>query len=101
MRQQQKRQNQGRCAGRCPCHECKRTPRCTWAPRDLQRPWRNRAKFLQIALELLLIKNWHGSPPWPTWRSEEHTSELQSHHDLVCRLLLEKKKKNKNTTTYN
>src|SRR5437773_7257662 len=27
-------------------------------------------------------------------RSEEHTSELQSHHDLVCRLLLEKKKKN-------
>src|SRR5438132_9934687 len=34
----------------------------------------------------------------PTWggrmlRSEEHTSELQSHSDLVCRLLLEKKKK--------
>src|SRR5260221_4682508 len=27
------------------------------------------------------------------WRSEEHTSELQSHSDLVCRLLLEKKKK--------
>ena len=42
------------------------------------------------------------SPPWsllhsvPTTlslsRSEEHTSELQSHSDLVCRLLLEKKK---------
>src|SRR5437773_5152578 len=32
----------------------------------------------------------------PVWlRSEEHTSELQSHHDLVCRLLLEKK-----NTTY-
>src|SRR5437588_5171498 len=29
-------------------------------------------------------------------RSEEHTSELQSHSDLVCRLLLEKKKKKKN-----
>src|SRR5437773_8456716 len=28
-------------------------------------------------------------------QSEEHTSELQSHHDLVCRLLLEKKKKKK------
>src|SRR2546421_9165332 len=28
-------------------------------------------------------------------RSEEHTSELQSRSDLVCRLLLEKKKKNK------
>src|SRR5438034_9195777 len=27
-------------------------------------------------------------------RSEEHTSELQSHSDIVCRLLLEKKKKN-------
>jgi len=27
------------------------------------------------------------------FRSEEHTSELQSHHDLVCRLLLEKKNK--------
>src|SRR5215204_7318478 len=32
-------------------------------------------------------------------RSEEHTSELQSHSDLVCRLLLEKKKKQKKTTT--
>src|SRR2546421_8923278 len=30
-------------------------------------------------------------------RSEEHTSELQSRSDLVCRLLLEKKKKNKQT----
>src|SRR5690242_21208876 len=29
-------------------------------------------------------------------RSEEHTSELQSHVNLVCRLLLEKKKQNKN-----
>src|SRR5437588_7753690 len=29
----------------------------------------------------------------PAARSEEHTSELQSHSDLVCRLLLEKKKK--------
>src|SRR5437588_3562587 len=28
-------------------------------------------------------------------RSEEHTSELQSHSDLVCRLLLEKKKERK------
>src|SRR5690242_21187104 len=31
-------------------------------------------------------------------RSEEHTSELQSHVNLVCRLLLEKKKKNKKIT---
>src|SRR5260370_18207000 len=33
------------------------------------------------------LPNWKG-------RSEEHTSELQSHLNLVCRLLLEKKKKN-------
>ena len=32
-------------------------------------------------------------------RSEEHTSELQSHSDLVCRLLLEKKKKQKKKKT--
>src|SRR5437773_9416427 len=32
-------------------------------------------------------------------RSEEHTSELQSHHELVCRLLLEKKKLNRDMTT--
>src|SRR5437868_13350631 len=31
-------------------------------------------------------------------RSEEHTSELQSRFDLVCRLLLEKKKKTTKTT---
>src|SRR5260370_112792 len=31
--------------------------------------------------------------PPARWRSEEHTSELQSHLNLVCRLLLEKKKK--------
>src|SRR5699024_11347933 len=32
-------------------------------------------------------------------RSEEHTSELQSRFDLVCRLLLEKKKRNKKKST--
>src|SRR5277367_7058708 len=50
-----------------------------------------------------LFRSGGSTPPW-RWsqaetsrrfrsRSEEHTSELQSHHDLVCRLLLEKKKK--------
>src|SRR5271163_515188 len=33
-----------------------------------------------------------GAPSGPGRRSEEHTSELQSRSDLVCRLLLEKKK---------
>src|SRR5690349_23951077 len=52
----------------------------------------------------LRVRHGHGwSPPrarrgpWRSRpaRSEEHTSELQSRRDLVCRLLLEKKKKNK------
>src|SRR5215467_16247651 len=45
----------------------------------------------------LLRRPWTTSPS--TWRSrsEEHTSELQSPCNLVCRLLLEKKNKKKNT----
>src|SRR5260370_19940451 len=35
---------------------------------------------------------WTRRPSCPAMRSEEHTSELQSHLNLVCRLLLEKKK---------
>ena len=42
--------------------------------------------------EGFLIKYTHA--PNNLMRSEEHTSELQSHSDLVCRLLLEKKKYN-------
>src|SRR5438067_2748621 len=41
-----------------------------------------------------VLRVWRGGR---SRRSEEHTSELQSRFDLVCRLLLEKKKK-KNTT---
>src|SRR3989454_8390045 len=52
-------------------------------------------------LFMLKLSGWvrrpaaHASPPeWlEEWRSEEHTSELQSPCNLVCRLLLEKKKK--------
>src|SRR5437773_11188412 len=40
-----------------------------------------------------------GLSPIDANRSEEHTSELQSHHDLVCRLLLEKKKKTTQSST--
>src|SRR5437588_7508608 len=42
------------------------------------------------------LVNWNGSDEMQQ-RSEEHTSELQSHSDLVCRLLLEKKKENEKT----
>src|SRR5437773_7631130 len=40
----------------------------------------------------LLGQGTNHAPVQSSLRSEEHTSELQSHHDLVCRLLLEKKK---------
>src|SRR5438034_2329639 len=72
----------------------RRPPRSTLFPYttlfrsvSARRPWRSR---------------WRASPGRPALRpghrsgrhrSEEHTSELQSHSDLVCRLLLEKKKK--------
>src|SRR2546427_7965230 len=44
------------------------------------------------------LKRGHRANGFTTNRSEEHTSELQSQSNLVCRLLLEKKKKN-NTQT--
>src|SRR5260370_18954025 len=47
--------------------------------------WRRRATLLDLTPS--------GSPKVSNPRSEEHTSELQSHLNLVCRLLLEKKKK--------
>src|SRR5260221_3965383 len=67
---------------------------------------------LHDALPILGDESYRHSGPWLSeydrtkWRahyeiavprSEEHTSELQSHSDLVCRLLLEKKKKTHTT----
>src|SRR5690242_20889400 len=43
----------------------------------------------------------YGTSPLSRPRSEEHTSELQSHVNLVCRLLLEKKKKLTITDIFN
>src|SRR2546427_9150630 len=48
-------------------------------------------------VQLGLVRHIGAPVPWlPTRRSEEHTSELQSQSNLVCRLLLEKKKKYNN-----
>src|SRR5438874_7694948 len=53
-----------------------------------------RSELLPIALELALPFALAGAAIVElARRSEEHTSELQSRRDLVCRLLLEKKKK--------
>src|SRR2546430_9918716 len=43
--------------------------------------------------ETLAVRSAGPDRAWFTQRSEEHTSELQSQSNLVCRLLLEKKKK--------
>src|SRR5260370_22047867 len=68
-----------------------------------------------MALTNVIVVTTNGYPVdtdvvgWRAWysdgltirvRSEEHTSELQSHLNLVCRLLLEKKKKNMITQMY-
>src|SRR2546427_9423568 len=42
--------------------------------------------------DILLAMSWDDAAVRPLLRSEEHTSELQSQSNLVCRLLLEKKK---------
>src|SRR5437667_8840745 len=68
----------------CSCREAARrrgvspTTACKWWSR-----WREATAEQRRSLRCLEDRS---------SRSEEHTSELQSHHDLVCRLLLEKKK---------
>src|SRR5688572_32052675 len=63
----------GGCARRRSCSRA--SPAATTRPATSARPAR-------------LGATWH----WHICRSEEHTSELQSQSNLVCRLLLEKKK---------
>src|SRR5438874_12010897 len=55
------------------------------------RPKNERLMFLARLQEALYRRHRQGA----RHRSEEHTSELQSRRDLVCRLLLEKKKRTK------
>src|SRR5574343_1336437 len=70
----------------------RRPPRSTLFPyTTLFRSQLFNPKFYRIKTQTSLNMRVH--------RSEEHTSELQSHHDLVCRLLLEKKKKKHNIKT--
>src|SRR5256886_8815638 len=54
------------------------------------------AALVTLVLSVNLLGDWLRDALNPK-RSEEHTSELQSQSNLVCRLLLEKKKKNSTT----
>src|SRR5690242_21535122 len=68
--------------------------------------WRSRApgtrpavaRDLRLGLVLLRDRRRGAAVAVAALRSEEHTSELQSHVNLVCRLLLEKKKEKKPKT---
>src|SRR5258707_6087831 len=75
----------------------RRPPRSTLFPyTTLFRSPRERAREVR---RLLALRGRLPGGLHPT-RSEEHTSELQSRQYLVCRLLLEKKKKNKLTANH-
>src|SRR2546421_10202899 len=70
-------------------------------PRSTLFPYTTLFRSKDVALRLHAVQptRLHAARPeqhgalWVVLRSEEHTSELQSRSDLVCRLLLEKKKK--------
>src|SRR2546430_11995620 len=83
----------------------RRPPRSTLFPyTTLFRSWivgrmdvlRERAKLPEVVASQIPPITWFSVRGQV--RSEEHTSELQSQSNLVCRLLLEKKKKNHNTS---
>src|SRR3712207_4981124 len=81
----------------------RRPPRSTLFPyttlfRSHRSPGRSRARPATAPLQVTRparAASWRGGRPDAAtgFRSEEHTSELQSRQYLVCRLLLEKKKK--------
>src|SRR5688572_31816410 len=58
------------------------------------RPFISRADIGRINRPRMVTATNNRRPRF-VWRSEEHSSELQSQSNLVCRLLLEKKKKKK------
>src|SRR5438034_5683171 len=79
----------------------RRPPRSTLFPYTTlfrSKPPRRFSRLVSETAASAPAPNVESRTPRPT-RSEEHTSELQSHSDLVCRLLLEKKKKKNKVKT--
>src|SRR5258706_2160965 len=83
-----------RCSARFDCLRSGRFTRATPKLPRMRSGWgascRPRRSFIALLMELRLGRQ----------RSEEHTSELQSLTNLVCRLLLEKKKKKSDDTEF-
>src|SRR5690349_23700823 len=69
----------------------RRPPRSTLFPYTTL--FRSPSKYLTFSVHVDGQREHHDFSVCREGRSEEHTSELQSRRDLVCRLLLEKKKK--------
>src|SRR5260370_31597706 len=87
-----------------PCHSSRRCPVPDIKPRRQDRPTPQQglcARRVHVKSLVAADGRWQSQQyawrflliAFPQARSEEHTSELQSHLNLVCRLLLEKKKK--------
>src|SRR5260221_1434764 len=71
-------------------------PLCGTIGRVCRTDWRaakDGAPTVSVRISFYMARPMYRFAVPDTVRSEEHTSELQSHSDLVCRLLLEKKKK--------
>src|SRR5256885_17060270 len=67
--------------------------RSVFESRSLQGASPENPRVILFGPDARFIVTFNGSPAQRGFRSEEHTSELQSPCNLVCRLLLEKKKK--------
>src|SRR2546427_5944884 len=85
----------------------RRPPRSTLFPYTTLFRSRRMRRLRRTAALRRLVQETHVVPAqlvWPLFvchgRSEEHTSELQSQSNLVCRLLLEKKKKKQKGTVH-
>src|SRR5947209_14577788 len=79
-----------------PFRTSKSTSESAWTdPNDFDRPriWRRGVSFMAVSYHIRGGGTRPGASASFHCRSEEHTSELQSRQYLVCRLLLEKKKK--------
>src|SRR3712207_8512096 len=73
-----------------------RSPTKKWWPSTSKNWWRSKTNTRPLCFtKLPAAAPFPLSGRWKNTRSEEHTSELQSRQYLVCRLLLEKKKKHK------